>query len=67
MSDDWDTLFSAYFDKSGRHDVTDKDISLGLKAAATTLNYPKEKGIPVELVDTHSLCGGGANALSLAG
>ena len=47
--------------------MTDWDISTGLKAAATTLNYPEEKGIPIELVDTHSLRGGGANALWLAG
>ena len=67
MNDDWDTFLSAYFDDDGRHDISDKDISVGLKAAATTLNYPVEKGIPIELVDTHSLRGGGANALSLAG
>jgi hypothetical protein len=67
MNNDWDTLFSAYYDDAGRHDVTDKDISQGLKKAATTLNYPAEKGIPIELVDTHSLRSGGANALSLAG
>jgi hypothetical protein len=40
---------------------------MGLKSAATTLNYPEENDIPIELVDTHSLRGGGANALSLAG
>ena len=50
-----------------RCDITDRDISVGLKAAATTLNYPVEKEIPIELVDTHSLRGGSANALSLAG
>ena len=67
MHNDWETLFSAYYDDDGRHDVTDKDVSLGLKAAATTLNYPTEKGIPIERIDTHSLRSGGANALSLAG
>ena len=67
MANDWDTFMSAYFDEGGRRDVTDKDISLGLKAGATSLNYPDEKGIPVDKVDTHSLRGGGANALSLAG
>lgn len=67
MNEDWDTFFSAYFDEDGHRDVTDRDISMGLKSAATTLNYPEEKDIPIELVDTHSLRGGGANALSLAG
>ena len=67
MKDDWDTLFSAYYDEKGRHDVTDKDISVGLKNAAASLNYPAEKGIPIERIDTHSLRSGGANALSLAG
>jgi hypothetical protein len=67
MCNDWDTFFSAYYDENGRHDVTDKDISVGLKAAATSLNYPVEKGIPIDRIDTHSLRSGGANALSLAG
>ena len=31
------------------------------------VRYPKRKGIPVECVDTHSLRGGGANALALSG
>ena len=67
MASNWETFLSAYFDPTGRHDITDKDISLALKAGATSLNYPVDKGIPVDRVDTHSLRGGGANALSLAG
>jgi hypothetical protein len=39
----------------------------GLKIATGLLNYPTRKGIPVERVDTHSLRGGGANALALSG
>ncbi len=35
--------------------------------AATVLNYPMAKGIPIEHINTHSLCSGGANTLSLAG
>jgi hypothetical protein len=67
MNDDWDTFLSAFYDENGHHDVTDRDISVALKAAATTLNYPEAKGIPIDLVDSHSLRSGGANALSLAG
>ncbi|KAL7462383.1 hypothetical protein ACHAXS_002761, partial [Conticribra weissflogii] len=44
-----------------------KDISLGLKAAATALCNPTIKGTPITRVDTHSQCSGGANALSLLG
>jgi hypothetical protein len=42
-------------------------VSIALKAAAATLDYPTAKGIPINRIDTHSLCSGGANALSLAG
>jgi hypothetical protein len=38
-----------------------------LKQAATVLDYPIAKGIPIKRIDTHSLRSGGANALSLAG
>jgi hypothetical protein len=38
-----------------------------LKAAATVLEYPTTKGIPIDRIDTHSLRSGGANALSLSG
>ena len=48
-------------------DVTDNDIRLSLKQAARALQYPEQKGIPIDRVDTHSLRSGGANALSLAG
>jgi hypothetical protein len=58
MKDDWDTFFCAYYNSKGRHDVTDKEISLGLKSAAAALNYPAEKGIPVDRIDTHSLRSG---------
>jgi hypothetical protein len=56
------------WDENGKQlDITDKCIRNGLKLAATALNYPKNCGIPVERVDTHSLRIGGANALHLAG
>ena len=44
-----------------------KDISSALKFAAAKLDYPNERIIPIDRIDTHSLRAGGANALSLAG
>jgi hypothetical protein len=58
---------SSYYINGARTDVTAEDISKHLKLAAGLLNYPTRKGIPVERVDTHSLRGGGANALALSG
>jgi hypothetical protein len=58
---------SAYFVDGPRMDVTAEDISKHLKLAAGLLHYPTQKGIPIEQVDTHSLRGGGANALALLG
>ena len=58
---------SSYYINGARKDVTAEDISKHLKLAAGLLNYPTRKGIPVERVDTHSLRGGGANALALSG
>lgn len=52
---------------SQRHDVTNKDVRVSIKAAAEILKYPEFKGIPIERIDTHSLRSGGANALSLSG
>jgi len=68
MTGTWTTPLSACWDENGaRGDVTDKDISRSLKLAAQTLDYPATCGIPIQRVDTHSLRGGGANALSLNG
>ena len=61
------TILSAYFYGGKRFDVTADHISLALKAAATSLEYPILKGIPIERINTHSLRSGGANALALAG
>jgi hypothetical protein len=47
--------------------VDDRAVSSAVKEAATTLGYPENKSIPIQRVDTHSLWGGGANALSLNG
>ena len=43
------------------------DISSTLKFAAEKLDYPGDRIIPIDRIDTHSLRCGGANALSLAG
>ena len=61
------TWLSAYWVNGERHDLTDNDVRVALKRAATELNYPEERGIPIERIDTHSLRMGGANAMSLAG
>ena len=47
--------------------MTARDMRDGLKVAATSLDYPSLKGIPVERVNTHSLHSCGANALALDG
>jgi hypothetical protein len=58
---------SAYFVDGVRRDVMAEAMSKHLKLAAGLLNYPTRKGIPIKWVDTHSLRGGGANALALSG
>ena len=63
----WGTFLSAYWVDGARADVTAKDMSKALKWAASRLDYPEGKGIPVDRVDTHSLRMGGANALALSG
>ena len=60
-------FLSAYWVKGKRKDVNDEDMRENIKWAATELDYPGRKGIPIERVDTHSLRIGGANALSLSG
>ena len=68
MKGDWKIPLSAYWDEHGtRRHVTDNDIRRGLKWAGQELDYPETRGIPIERIDTHSLRGGGANALSLNG
>jgi hypothetical protein len=62
-----DTYLSAYWENGSCHYVTHNHISDGLKLAATALDYPACKGIPIDRIDTHSLRCGGANALALSG
>ncbi len=65
---DTKTFLLAYYDDKGqRGNITNEDVSKTLKAAATVLEYPTAKGIPVDRIDTHLLRSGGANALSLSG
>ena len=61
------TILSAYYHNGKRCDVTSEHISKALKEAATALEYPILKGIPIDRINTHSLRSGGANALALAG
>jgi hypothetical protein len=61
------TLLSAFFHKGTRYDVCGEDISKGLKLAATILQYPSTRGIPIERINTHALRGGRANVLALSG
>jgi hypothetical protein len=61
------TFLSSYWLRGARADVTAEHISRALKQAATELQYPTRKGIPIDRINTHSLRSGGANALALAG
>ena len=54
---------SAYWIGGKRKDLTAENMSAALKFAATALNYPYLKVIPLDRLDTHSLRYGGANAL----
>ena len=68
MENTWTTPLSACWEDNGvRGDVTDKEISRSLKATGQALDYPVTRGISIQRVDTHSLRGGGVNALSLNG
>jgi hypothetical protein len=50
------SFLSTYFDNNNaRRDITDEDVSRALKVAATLLDYPTARGIPVDCIDTHSL------------
>jgi hypothetical protein len=64
---EWQNLpLSTVFCEGEETTIKDKDIRLAVKTAAAALDYPS-RGFPIERIDTHSLRGGGANALSLAG
>ena len=61
------TPLSTYYMDGIQYDITDKEVSTALKFAASVLEYPSCKGIPIERIDMHSLHIGGANALLLSG
>ncbi len=58
---------STYFCKNKKLEVIAEHISRALKLAGAALDYPARKGIPINLIDTHSLRSGGTNALALCG
>ena len=60
------TFLSAYWVNNTQHDFSDENIRGSLKLAATLLNDPAIKGIPIDCIDTHSLQSGGANTLLLS-
>jgi hypothetical protein len=64
---DGKTFLSTFFSEGACYGVCGKDVSKALKMAATILQYPITRGIPIEHIDTHSLGSGGANALALLG
>jgi hypothetical protein len=64
---DTKALLSAFYVDGTCYNVTGEDISMGLKMAAISLHYPTTRGIPIECIDMHSLCSGGANTLALSG
>jgi hypothetical protein len=61
------TLLSSFFHQGNCYDVCGKDISKGLKLAATILQYPTTWEIPIERINTHSLWSRGTNTLALSG
>ncbi len=61
------SFLSTFYHDRKKFDVIGEDVSKALKMAATLLDYPEARGIPIKLIDTHSLRCGGANALALSG
>ena len=59
-------LETYYRDGAARF-MTDTDNREAVKEAATVVDYLRTCGIPIKRIDTHSLQGGGANVLALAG
>jgi len=46
-SHDLSTFLSAFFVNNASFDVTDRNIRFGIKRAASALQYPVMKGIPI--------------------
>ena len=67
-TNDHKEVISAYWeDRLPARSVTAEHISKATKLAASMLNYPSLKGIPIQRINTHSLRSGGANVLALSG
>ena len=65
---DGEEYLSAFQNEKGQvQQVIAGDISKALKKAAEEKEYPARRGIPIKLIDTHSMMSRGANALSLSG
>ena len=60
-------MMSTFSVSGERHALWDEDMCAALKKAAYKLNYPQERRIPLERINTHSLQAGGANMMPLAG
>ena len=53
------SFLSTFYHEGKKYDVIGEDVSKALKLAATLLEYTEKRGIPIDLIDTHSLrCGG---------
>ena len=61
------TYLSAYWVEGKRKDLNAENMSAKLKFTTTALSYTSLNGIPIDILDTHSLRFGGENAPSLAG
>ena len=49
------SFLSTFYHEGKKFDVIGEDVSKALKMAATLLDYPEARGIPIDLIDTHSL------------
>ena len=47
-------FLSTFYHEGKKYDVIGEDVSKGLKMAATLLDYPESRGIPIDLIDTVS-------------
>jgi hypothetical protein len=54
-------------DKGNKGRRNSREYQQSTKSAATELQCPTNKGIPISRINTHSLRSGGANALALVG
>ncbi len=56
----------AYWDELGSGNVTDQQIRYSVKFSSKSLRYT-DRGMPIDRMDTHVFCSGGACDLKLAG